>query len=70
MYLTGSQGASDNGFSGNTGLHIGRYAILNDELGVPPTVSITSPADGDMFLERRSLTIQATAEDDILVQSV
>jgi len=60
----------DNGTTGDTGLHIGRYAILGDDFGIPPEVQLTEPADGSSVLERRPVSIRVNASDDILVDSV
>lgn len=60
----------DNGTWGSGGLHIGRYRTLEDNEGVPPTVSLAEPAAGTEVKERRSLTVRAEATDDVRVVSV
>ncbi|MBR9911255.1 MAG: hypothetical protein GYB33_12980 [Gammaproteobacteria bacterium] len=56
--------------TGNTKLFIAQYRDINDNNGVPPTISITNPADGSVVVEGRKLVITADAEDDIAVASV
>jgi len=71
VYLVAARGSIiDNGTTGNTGLHIGRYAILGDDAGIAPGVEIVAPGDGATVLARRVLTLRANASDDILVESV
>jgi WD40 repeat protein len=71
VYLVGSRWTiADNGTAGDTGLHIGRYRLLGDDLGVAPTVTITAPAPGSSARERTTLTVRATASDDVRVESV
>jgi hypothetical protein len=60
----------DNGTWGNGGLHIGRYRLGGDDLGVAPDVALTAPADGASVRERADLTLRATASDDVKVESV
>lgn len=61
---------TDNGVSGDTGLHIGRYAVFGDDFGIAPEVRLTAPADGSTVVERRVATLSADASDDVLVESV
>jgi hypothetical protein len=73
VYLVGVRGwdsVRDNGDWGSGGLHIGRYRELQDNEGVPPAVRIVAPADGDSVLERRRLTVEVEAEDDVRVAEV
>jgi hypothetical protein len=71
VFLAGTRWAiRDNGTLGDSGLHIGRYRLLRDDLGVPPTVSLTAPAAGSSAVERTTLAIRATASDDVRVESV
>lgn len=52
-------------------LHIGRYASFDaDDRGQPPTVSLTSPHEGDTALERRIFRLSAQASDDVGVARV
>ncbi|MES1243886.1 MAG: Ig-like domain-containing protein [Acidobacteriota bacterium] len=70
VFLAAARGITDNGVSGDGGLHIGRAYLLADELGVAPQVAIASPAAGASVPERNLLTIRAAASDDVLVASV
>ncbi len=71
VFMVGNRGVfTDNRSWGNGALHIGRYVELQDLDGVAPEVSITSPADGDDFLERRSVTVEVAASDDVRVALV
>jgi hypothetical protein len=60
----------DNGAWGNGGLHIGRWRLGGDDLGVAPEVALTAPAAGATVRERSLLTLRATASDDVRVESV
>ncbi|MFY9823636.1 MAG: carboxypeptidase regulatory-like domain-containing protein [Thermoanaerobaculia bacterium] len=60
----------DNGVWGSGGLHIGRYRVGSDDLGVAPEVTLTSPPEGTSAHERTSLTLRAQASDDVHVESV
>lgn len=56
---------------GNTRrLYTGRYLQVQDGEGIAPDVTIVSPEDGSSIEERRFLTIQAEASDDLQVKSV
>ncbi len=70
VYLTASQGVFENGVSGDTRLYIGQYLQRQDALGVAPTLSITSPAQGITVLEGQTLPITVTATDDVAVAAV
>jgi len=71
VFLAAARSAiTDNGVTGDTGLHIGRYAILGDDLGIAPDVRLTAPAAGSSVLERRVVSLAAEASDDVLVESV
>ncbi|MDY7091799.1 MAG: Ig-like domain-containing protein [Acidobacteriota bacterium] len=65
VYLVGNEGSTGSG-----GLHIGRYLIPFDAEGVPPTVTLTAPAEGTLVPERQWVQVAADASDDIFVQSV
>jgi len=70
-YLTGCRGLFDDfGVSGNCALHIGRYAVLPDEAGAPPTIELTSPAGGSTVVERTVVTLTADAADDVALSHV
>jgi hypothetical protein len=70
VYMVGTRRIEDNGRVDNGGLHIGRYYQLQDNEGIAPAIAVTAPAAGDSVLERRLLTIEAEASDDIRVASV
>jgi hypothetical protein len=72
VYWTGQSFfvGSENGTSGNTRLFIGQYLAREDRAGVPPTVTITAPGDGSIFIEGTSVTVRATATDDVAVSQV
>ena len=63
LYLTANRGSS-------TRLYIGQYLDIDDEAGIPPIVSITSPAPGDEVFEETTLQIVVDAVDDIAVLAV
>lgn len=70
-FLVGARSTiRDNGTTGDTGLHIGRYAVLGDDAGIPPTVEIVSPGAGTEVFERNSFRVAVSASDDIFVESV
>jgi hypothetical protein len=58
------------GSSGDSRLYIGQYLPRQDLAGVPPTVSITSPANGSTQYQGARLTVNANATDDVAVASV
>src|SRR5262249_3597576 len=72
VYWTGQSFfvGSENGTTGTTRLFIGQYIAQQDLAGVPPTVTISSPADGTQVIEGTLLTVQATATDDVAVVGV
>ncbi len=74
VFMVGTEtygvGYQDNGSSGDGGLFIGQYALYLDDAGVPPTVSLTSPATGGTFPERSLVLLTADARDDVQVGSV
>ncbi len=61
---------SDFGRTGDTKLFIAQYRDINDNNGVAPTVSITSPFDNSVVVEGRRLIVTAEATDDVAVASV
>ena len=63
LYLTTSH------WLGNR-LYIGQYRMPKDYGTVPPTVSITSPLDGNEVYEGNPVTIKADATDDVYVAAV
>src|SRR5205823_5555940 len=49
IYLTAESGTiTENGVTGTTRLYIGQYRDIQDNLGIPPTVQITSPLSGTL----------------------
>src|SRR5262249_2003809 len=69
VYWTGQSFfvGNENGTTGTTKLFIGQYLALEDRNGVPPTVSITSPAAGASVIEGTKVTVKANASDDVAV---
>jgi len=65
--------AADNGFvaliAGGV-LHVGLYAALTDNLGVPPVATLLSPSEGDLFIEGTAIPIVVSASDDIAIERV
>ena len=51
-------------------LYIGQFRIQQDLNGIPPTVSITSPAQGDTFVQGEAVTVGVSASDDLAVSEV
>ncbi len=51
-------------------LFIGQYRLLEDTGTVAPTVSITSPSNGDDVIEGSNILLTADATDDVHVASV
>jgi hypothetical protein len=70
VYMTAERGISENGTIGDTRLYIGQYRALEDRAGVPPTVSITSPLDGDTVIQGQQLPLSVEANDDVAVAAV
>lgn len=60
----------DYGTTGNTRLFIGQYRNLQDFGTVPPTVSITSPLEGDVVMEGSIINMSVDTTDDVFVFSV
>ncbi|MBS1859361.1 MAG: Ig-like domain-containing protein [Acidobacteria bacterium] len=58
------------GSSGDSRLYIGQYQPRQDLAGVPPTISISSPANNTTEYQGASLTITANATDDVAVAYV
>jgi hypothetical protein len=71
VYLTNERGVGDNnGTTEDTRLYIGQYAQLQDTAGIPPTVSITSPASGSTIHGGGAASINVSAIDDVAVAAV
>lgn len=56
--------------TGNTRLFVGQYLTIEDKAGIPPTVSISSPADGSEAVEGSNQDVVVSADDDVAVGSV
>jgi Tol biopolymer transport system component len=72
VYMTGERFIvnPENGTSGDTRLFIGQYDSLEDNAGLAPTVIVESPRDGATAQEATTITLEATAADDVGVASV
>jgi hypothetical protein len=70
VYLTADRSLTQDGASGDSRLYIGQYLTLEDRAGVPPTVSITSPAAGATFIEGMTIPVTVQAADDVQVAGV
>ena len=71
VYLTAESGTiSENGVNGNTRLYIGQYRNIQDNARIPPSVQITSPASGSQVIQGSSVTVTASATDDVAVAAV
>ena len=63
----------DAGFVYSTGsnkLYISQYRVLDDNQGIPPTVEIIAPIDGDVVVENSRVLVRVEASDDIAVATV
>lgn len=63
----------DAGFAYSTGynkLYISQYRMLNDTQGVPPSVTILQPSDGQVVVEGSKVQVLINATDDIAVSSL
>jgi hypothetical protein len=58
------------GSFGDSRLYIGQYLALQDVKGIPPVVSITSPAGGSTVIQGATLPITVAATDDVAVAAV
>jgi hypothetical protein len=58
------------GSSGDSRLYIGQYRALQDRKGVPPSVSINSPASNSTVIQGGTLPITVNATDDVGVAAV
>lgn len=71
VYLVTEHSSLDKfGSFGDSRLYIGQYLALQDLKGVPPTVSITSPASGGTVIQGATLPITVNATDDVAVAAV
>ena len=51
-------------------LRIAKYQNIVDTFGIPPTISITSPASGTTLIQGQTITFSANATDDVAVAAV
>jgi len=70
VYLTADRSITLDGTTGDSRLYIGQYVAVQDTAGIPPTVSITSPAAGATFIEGSTIPVTAQATDDFQVAAV
>jgi DNA-binding beta-propeller fold protein YncE len=70
VYLAADRSIQENGVTGDSRLYIGQYVALEDKAGIPPTVTITSPAAGTTVIEGSTVQITVQATDDVQVASV
>jgi DNA-binding beta-propeller fold protein YncE len=70
VYLAADRSIVENGVTGDSRLYIGQYVALEDKAGIPPTVTITSPAAGTTVIEGSTLQITVQATDDVQVAAV
>jgi hypothetical protein len=70
VYLSADISIQENGVNGDSRLYIGQYLSIQDRAGIPPVVSITSPAAGSAVIEGSALPINGQATDDVQVASV
>lgn len=70
VYLTADRSIQENGINGDSRLYIGQYVALEDKAGIPPVVSIISPAAGATMIEGTILPITVQATDDVQVAAV
>ena len=73
VFVSGGRGwdsTRDNRGWRDGGLHIARYLSIIDDAGLPPSVRLVEPLDGDAQLERRPVTVTAVADDDVAVDRV
>ncbi|MCU1348559.1 MAG: hypothetical protein JWO56_1589, partial [Acidobacteria bacterium] len=60
----------DYGASANTRLFIAQYNALSDTAGLPPSVSITQPVNGQTFIDGTTVGVAINATDDVAVNRV
>jgi hypothetical protein len=58
------------GTSEDSRLYIGQYLAIQDNKGIAPTVSISSPANGTTVIQGSTLPIAVNATDDVAVAAV
>ncbi len=69
VYMTGEYYYvyQENGTTGNTRLFIGQYLPTEDNAGLPPQVTLTSPPAGATYYELDQLRVAADVTDDVAV---
>ena len=71
VYLTAERGlGTENGVSGDTRLYIGQYTSREDKAGIPPQVTLTSPANNSSVIRGSTINLRANASDDVAVAAV
>lgn len=72
IYWTGERFfvGNENGTSDDTKLFIGAFLPPTDDGGIAPTVALTAPTAPATATETTTLSVQATASDDLAVRSV
>ena len=71
VYLTAAADTgTENGTTGDTRLYIGQFNTTQDNLGVAPTVRISSPVSGTTLFQGQQVQIAAQASDDVGVAVV
>lgn len=70
VYLSADRSIQENGVNGDSRLYIGQYVSLEDRAGIPPVVTITSPAAGGSVIEGATVPITVQATDDVQVAAV
>ncbi len=71
VYLTAERGlGTENGVSGDTRLYIGQYTSREDRAGIPPQVTLTSPANNSSVIRGSTINLRANATDDVAVAAV
>jgi hypothetical protein len=71
VYLVTEHDNFDRGGSfGDSRLYIGQFQVLQDNAGIPPVVSITSPAAGATVIAGTPVRVQVNATDDVGVPAV
>ena len=56
--------------TGSTRLFIAQYRLINDRGGIAPTVEITKPLPNASVVEGTTITVEASARDDVGVRAV
>ena len=72
LYMVGVSGSAfiENGVNGSSRLFIGQYLAAEDKNGIPPTVSIASPASGSSTINGTIISVTVNATDDVQVAGV